>query len=193
MDEKNDFIDNDNLGLGAYLKKEREAKGMSLKEAAKALYYKSSLLEQIEADDYADLCSETFARGYLKSYAKLLNVPVDEVLTTFEQSNFSKNIKSHKPEFINEQKYGVKNRSFRWISYLIILVLIGLVLLWWQSHSLDIKINTRSPSGNYTKLLKQKPEPQDIPIRPLIDNLQSVMRQHAVPTTVPTMSENTTS
>ena len=82
MDEN---IDNSHLGPGGQLKQAREAKGFSLSEVAKALHYKTSLVEQIEADDYSDMRSETFARGYLKAYAKYLNVPADDIIVGFEQ------------------------------------------------------------------------------------------------------------
>lgn len=173
MNENSDF-DLEQLGPGAFLKHAREAKSMSLQDVAKALHYKKDLIEKIEADDYSDARSETFARGYLKSYAKLLDIPHDDVYARFERFHLAKNIQSHKPEFINEKEYGVTNRSFRWITYLIVIILIVLMSLWWRSHNAENKsINTRIPVGTHMDLLKQKPEPKDLTISPLSGNAKT--------------------
>jgi len=151
--------------LGAKLKEAREAKGLDVKQTAKALRFKPEMLVALESDDYTDMRSEVFARGYLKSYARLLGLSEDEVLTEFDAENYAETIASHKPEFIEPEPYAIKNTSFRWFSYLLLIVLIGLVVWWLHNHAESSKIISNLPATNHLKQLNQKPQPQELEIK----------------------------
>lgn len=57
------------------LKKERETQGLSLADAANALHLNISIIEQIELGDFSSRhLAPVFMRGYVRSYAKYLNL-----------------------------------------------------------------------------------------------------------------------
>lgn len=71
------------LSAGARLRRQRETKKLSVAEVAAKLYLQASVIEALEAGDYAQLPPATYTRGYLKNYAKLLNTPPESILMAY--------------------------------------------------------------------------------------------------------------
>jgi cytoskeletal protein RodZ len=70
--------------LGRYLKKERESKGVSLKEVSISTKVKEHLLKAIEEDQYTSLPSPPYIKGFLLSYAKYLGLDPHDVYLRYE-------------------------------------------------------------------------------------------------------------
>ncbi|GGM91539.1 hypothetical protein GCM10007092_00600 [Thermus composti] len=73
--------------LGERLRAAREEKGLSLKEAARALALRVEVLEALEACRFEDLPEPALARGYLRRYAHLLDLDPGPLLALFPQSS----------------------------------------------------------------------------------------------------------
>lgn len=71
------------VGPGARLKAGREAQGQSLAQAARHLRLDEPTLAAIEADEYPAHVPATFLRGYLRAYAKWLELPSDDIVAAF--------------------------------------------------------------------------------------------------------------
>ncbi|WP_337844237.1 RodZ domain-containing protein [Thermus sp.] len=69
--------------LGARLKEAREAKGLSLKEAAQALSLKAKVLEALETCRFEELPEPPLAKGYLRRYALLLGLDPEPLLALY--------------------------------------------------------------------------------------------------------------
>lgn len=72
--------------IGQYLRRTREERRMSVEEISRATRMPVVSVERIEADQFDELPGEVFVRGFLKSYARALNVSVDEVLARYTAS-----------------------------------------------------------------------------------------------------------
>ena len=72
--------------VGQYLKREREARRMSIEEISRSTRVPMSSVERIEADQFDELPGEVFVRGFLKSYARSVGVPSDDVLARYTAS-----------------------------------------------------------------------------------------------------------
>lgn len=71
---------NEALTTGARLRNAREQLGLSQQAVAERLCLKVSTVRDIEEDKApADLAS-TFLRGYIRSYARLVHIPEEELL-----------------------------------------------------------------------------------------------------------------
>lgn len=71
---------------GAMLREARETGGLSVFEVAERLFLTEHYVQALESGDYDKLPSEVYVKGYLKSYALLLRLDVDEVMGAYEQS-----------------------------------------------------------------------------------------------------------
>lgn len=71
---------------GMLLRAAREARGLTAREAADRLHMMPDYVGILENDDYGSLRSPAFARGYLKSYCRLLELEEEEVLALYDRT-----------------------------------------------------------------------------------------------------------
>jgi cytoskeletal protein RodZ len=69
--------------IGAYLRRERELRHVSLEELVQITRVPLKMLKAIEEDRFDELPGEVFARGFLRSYARALGLDCEEVLARF--------------------------------------------------------------------------------------------------------------
>jgi cytoskeletal protein RodZ len=72
--------------VGQYLRDLREQRKMSVEEVSRATRVPMASVERIETDRFDELPGEVFVRGFLKSYARALSVPPDDVLARYTAS-----------------------------------------------------------------------------------------------------------
>src|ERR1700692_1416886 len=73
-------------GLGKKFQDARLARGLTLDEAARLTKIRPSRLAEIEADDFSQFPSLTYAKGFLLIYGKFLDVDVTPYMEAFEGS-----------------------------------------------------------------------------------------------------------
>jgi cytoskeleton protein RodZ len=73
------------VGPGRMVREARERKQLSIQAVADALNLRVSMVEALEAERFDQLPPATFTKGYLKNYAKLVDVPEDEVVLAYDR------------------------------------------------------------------------------------------------------------
>lgn len=71
--------------FGAYLKNQRELRGISLEDIANATRIPMKHLEALEEDRYDDLPGEVFIKGYIRGYGEALGADVDDLLSAYDE------------------------------------------------------------------------------------------------------------
>lgn len=74
-------------GLGAMLRRAREARGLTELQAAEQLNLDRSVVDALERDDLAALGAPVFAKGHLRRYGALLGLAEDELLAAYEHAS----------------------------------------------------------------------------------------------------------
>lgn len=64
-------------GFGRKLAEAREAKGLTVAQVAEQLKLSGRQIEAIEAEDYARLPAPVFVRGFIRNYARLVELPIE--------------------------------------------------------------------------------------------------------------------
>ena len=70
--------------LGLWLRRARETQQLTLEDVEKALRIRRRYLQALEVSDYAALPGEIQARGFLRNYARFLNISVEEALARYD-------------------------------------------------------------------------------------------------------------
>jgi cytoskeleton protein RodZ len=70
-------------GAGARLRQAREARQMDIAQVANELRLSARNIEALEAENLGQLPEPSYVCGYLRSYAKLMGLPPDEILDHF--------------------------------------------------------------------------------------------------------------
>ena len=124
------------LSTGVRLRNAREQLGLSQQAVAERLCLKVSTVRDIEEDKApADLAS-TFLRGYIRSYARLVHIPEEELLPGLEKQAPLRAAKVAPMQSFSLGKRRKKRdgwlMSFTW---LVLFVVVGLTgAWWWQNH-----------------------------------------------------------
>jgi len=77
----------DTTTLGAYLRAERERRGLALRTISENTKVSLPLLEGLEADDITRWPGGIFRRAFVRSYAESVGLDPDEVFKRFEQQH----------------------------------------------------------------------------------------------------------
>jgi len=72
--------------IGQQLKKEREARFLTLEKAAEATRIRTVFLQALESDDYSVMPSAAQGRGFLRNYAEYLELNVDEMIAEIQRN-----------------------------------------------------------------------------------------------------------
>ena len=74
---------NEPTSLGAYLKREREHRGLALRTISESTKVSFALLEGLEADDISRWPGGIFRRAFVRSYAQCVGLDPDDVVRRF--------------------------------------------------------------------------------------------------------------
>lgn len=95
---------------GQMIKAAREAKQISIGEVAQSLLLSKHTLIALENDDYSSITAEVYAVGYLKAYAKFLQIPVENILAGFHLLKLYSNV-----DLKSEIKTGDDSSGCSWL------------------------------------------------------------------------------
>ena len=86
-DGSNTAAGNDRLSIGARLAAARKACALDIRVVANELNLDVRIIEALENDDSAALPAAIFVKGYLRNYARLVDLPEDEVVRDYAQQS----------------------------------------------------------------------------------------------------------
>lgn len=127
-------------GLGNRLRSARETMRISEKDAAARLHLNSKIITILENEEFENGPPDTFLRGYIRSYAKLLNIPDSEICAALTQMAPPQPIiQPNTPlAIMNTRPNYNSHRYLRSMTYVVVAMLVILVSVWWTSHPRDI-------------------------------------------------------
>ena len=121
---------------GERLRLAREKMGLTQQNVAERLCLKLSTVRDIEEDKSpADLAS-TFLRGYIRSYARLVHIPEEELLPMMAKQTPVRAAKIEPMQHFSLGKRRKKRDGWLMIfTWLVLFVVVGLTgAWWWQNH-----------------------------------------------------------
>ncbi|CRM21521.1 Cytoskeleton protein RodZ [Pseudomonas sp. 24 E 1] len=121
---------------GDTLRQARESNGWSLAEVALKLNLTTTSLGNLEAGAFDKLPGHTFARGYIRAYAKLLGIDQAILVQQFDQftGTDSQGSNVHGLGRI-EEPVRVSHTILRIVSLLLLVAVIGGGFVWWQDQA----------------------------------------------------------
>lgn len=78
-------------GPGEILRKHRESFGLTPADVAIRLRLRTCFIDALEQNDYQKIPNLVFARGYLRSYARILQLSENDIVQKFEQLQLTDN------------------------------------------------------------------------------------------------------
>ena len=119
----------DALTAGDILQQERQRLGLNEKEVADQLHITIHYVKALESNSYEKLPGAVFAKGYLKSYALLLGLDFEDLMSRYDEFTHQQNAESaQERRLLIALKEKDRNKSLV-IVFLIIFVT-GFLVLW---------------------------------------------------------------
>ena len=131
ISDDEDHLEN-GIKLGELLTKARERLALSQNEIASRLNLKEEIIAALDANDFDKLPAPTYVMGYIRSYARTVNLNADPLISIYE------GVAEAPPEILPDVKPPVqassKDKPVQAITYLITFTLVILLIAWWQGQ-----------------------------------------------------------
>ncbi len=120
-------------GPGSRLREAREAVGLTAHDIAARLRLDPKVIRALENEEFEKLHGPTFVRGYLRGYARALDLPSAPIMEAYDRRG------EQLPVLVRDIATGTEEvRSsdppVRLATWAIVVVSVGLVVLWWQNQ-----------------------------------------------------------
>ena len=129
------------LQWGKKLREVREERRVSLREIATELHLDVAILEALESEDLDKLPGASFVKGYLRSYARLLDLPADELVQAYDCAHGDDAPCLHRIGKV--QQMTSKDAGPRYATWGVVAVVVISVLVWWSSKILSNGVTER--------------------------------------------------
>lgn len=144
---------------GAQLATVRIAKGLTVESIAATLNLRVSLIELLEADDYTKLPNPVFVKGYLRGYAKLLDINPEPLVETYIEYYSIEQPCEKAPLWQSRRDTsGRGEKAIRWITTLFGLVVLVAVAVWWQKSQDNQQLFAKTTAEVKQQEAKNEPE-----------------------------------
>jgi cytoskeleton protein RodZ len=124
---------------GAELAAIRLKHGFTREYVASKLHLRVILIEHLEEDNYDALPEVVFVQGYIRAYAKILNVKPEPILKMFYQNYAPKEI-DHKNLWQPKRETNKLENVLRIVTGLFALGVVVAVSIWWQMNKENEKV-----------------------------------------------------
>lgn len=120
---------------GVMLQHERERQGLSLEDVALQLNLRPIVVAGLEEDRFDQVPIAAYRRGYVRAYARLLGLDETRVVAAYDATHGRGDMERKlSPVHTARPPSRVGAWIFRLFTLLVIIGLISLTLLWWQSR-----------------------------------------------------------
>lgn len=157
--------------VGQRLASARQAKGLSLDYVADKLKLSVYQVEAIEADDFSHLPAPVFVRGFVRNYARLLDIDPNSLLTALE-------MEQRPTEQLTAPSEGVRlegSRVRKWLLVPLLLLLLFLMLVAglyaWLSQGEDALVTSGELAQPVAPMVETTPVPLPAAMEPAVPAL----------------------
>jgi cytoskeletal protein RodZ len=119
--------------LGELLRKAREAKGLSLAQVEEATKIRSAYLQALEEENYERLPPPTYVKGFLKNYARYLELDPPQVLALYAGPATTE-LAAPVPVMLNEPLLPLGLRKLRLLGVALLIIALASAGWWAYAH-----------------------------------------------------------
>ncbi|OTA19355.1 cytoskeletal protein RodZ [Xenorhabdus beddingii] len=170
-----------NLTIGQILRQAREKIELSQQTVADRLCLKLSTVRDIEEDNIPSNITPTFFRGYIRAYAKLVQVPESDILSMLDKHMPAKAMKvSPMQSFSSGKKRKKRDGWLMKVTWVIIILLLGMtVLWWWQNYKTQQKeLSSMAAQSGVQNVQAQDAENDSGVSSPATDNASAFLKEN---------------
>ena len=132
-----------NASIGDTLRQAREACSYSITYVAAHTHLNEDVIVAIENDEHDKLSSPVFVKGYIRSYAKLLDIDVEPLLSNYADVAPVERVT---PQVKRSKKVRSSGADpvVIWSSVTVVALMLGLLTTWWIHRDVDNPVELAS-------------------------------------------------
>ncbi len=122
--------------FGELLRRAREALSLSQKQIAVQLNLKEKIVAALDTGDFDNLPASIYVKGYIRSYARAVNLDADTLIEIYENMDNSSD-RDDQPEIVPDVKPATPSHQrespFKVVTHFVMFVFAIVLIAWWQS------------------------------------------------------------
>lgn len=143
--------------IGSLLLSARKKQGASIEEIAGQLHLRPCIVHDIEADNFDDMASAIYVKGYVKNYARIVHVDTEAIQGCIERQ-FPKATAPEMQSFSRKTTRQASDGRLMFVTYVIVFILLALLVLWWVQKS-DTQASVDFSQPTMEEMANSIPEP----------------------------------
>ncbi len=121
----------------------RRELGVSVRDVAKELHLDEPKIRALEENRFEVLGAPVFAKGHLRTYAELMRVPIDDVISDYYLLNRS----AGAPPVVGPPRESRRDTSIGlWIAGIIVILMVATAAWWWMNRKPETEIPIIEPA-----------------------------------------------
>lgn len=145
-------------GPGKQLAQARAAQGLTQQEVADRLHLRITSIQAVESDSLEQGVSVTFSKGYVRLYAKLLNMPPEPLLEAYNRLHAKENQPAKLQSFSRRVSREAHDHRWNMVSIVVFLLVAGSVVVWWVDREGYFRDSGKNISEAFDSLLSSENE-----------------------------------
>lgn len=119
---------------GTLLRQKRESLQLSQQQIADKLRLRVTLIQSIEDNNFNIDKVKTFTRGYVRSYARVVGIEESEILASYDAHYGNSTSDVEMTSFSKRTKREQHNSRINYLTFGIVLIVIGISSVWWYQN-----------------------------------------------------------
>ena len=150
------------IGPGQMLSDAREQMNLSVEDVAVKLNFRICQVKDIEADIFDKATPETFTRGYLLNYAKLVGISSVDIIASYESLGVAEKQGAEMQSFSKITEKEAQHSRIMWLSYLIIIALVTLSVVYYFQEAKNQQKNASSVNTEQSAEIIQEQQSEQL-------------------------------
>ncbi|WP_017445468.1 helix-turn-helix domain-containing protein [Gayadomonas joobiniege] len=118
--------------IGTALRQARQTLGLSELDVANSLNLKAETVSQLETEQFDKIVSPTYVKGYLRSYAKLVDLNPEHIVEQYKKSQpQATQSKNRLHGLTSKNVVESADAKFGWVGTILVIIIIALIAFWW--------------------------------------------------------------
>ena len=122
--------------FGRFLKQQRELRGLSREDLSRLTRISPGVIVALEEGQTEKLPEQVFVQNYVRSYAKAVGLPEDEVLSRLLAVPGVLPPTEPSPVLLESSR---RKDAYRALVVVVLVAIVGLLALWWWSAAAKLK------------------------------------------------------
>ncbi len=144
------------LSPGRQLVAGRKALGLTQQQIADRLHLRLSSVQAVEKDELEEGVSVTFNKGYVRLYAKLVQLDIQPLLDAYDRIHVQDNKPAKLQSFSRRVTREAHDHRWNMVTIVVVILVLGSVVGWWVQQSDSFKDSQAFVADTFENLFSDK-------------------------------------